>query len=143
MVDREKAFFGDSKFFYVAELASWSVRIQNVMIFKMTLLELFARSMFYSLIVILVDFVLLFAIQGSLNQVFFALSLLILLEGGIGLTVGGVVAFYSPVGAKISEILFHSKPWTAQRQREAEKHARTWIVTGIILVFASFVISAL
>lgn len=112
------------------------------MVTKIDVLELLARSLLYSLIVILIDVVLLFVIQGSLNQIAFTLSLLMLLEGGIGLTVGGTVAFYSPVGAKISEILFHSKPWTAQRQKEAEKHARTWIATGIILVLASFVISA-
>ncbi|MCW4008166.1 MAG: hypothetical protein NWF09_05710 [Candidatus Bathyarchaeota archaeon] len=113
-----------------------------MMVAKITVLALLARSVLYSLIVILIDFVLLFAIQGSLNQIAFTLSLLVLLEGGIGLTVGGAVAFYSPVGAKISEILLHSKPWTAQRQKEAEKQARTWIATGMILVFASFVISA-
>ncbi|MCX8151339.1 MAG: hypothetical protein N3D85_07575 [Candidatus Bathyarchaeota archaeon] len=71
-----------------------------------------------------------------------AMSLLILLEGGICLTAGGAVAFYSPVSAKISEVLFHSRPWTVQRQKEVEKSARTWIATGIILVLVSFVISA-
>lgn len=113
------------------------------MVTKETVLELLARSTLYSLVVILIDFVFLFAIQGSLNQIAFALPLLLLLEGGIGLTVGGAVAFYSPLGAKMSEILFHSKPWTAQRQKEAEKQARTWIATGTILILVSFLISAL
>ncbi|MEM4733940.1 MAG: hypothetical protein QXD70_05380, partial [Candidatus Bathyarchaeia archaeon] len=81
--------------------------------------------------------------RGSLHQIAFSLPLLLLLEGGIGLTVGGAVAFYSPLGAKMSEILFHSKPWTVQRQKEAEKQARTWIVTGTILILVSFLISAL
>ncbi|MEM3378830.1 MAG: hypothetical protein QXV09_03695 [Candidatus Bathyarchaeia archaeon] len=112
------------------------------MVAKITVLALLARSVLYSLIVILIDFVLLFAVQGSLNQIAFALSLLMLLEGGISLTVGGAVAFYFPVGSKISEILFHSKPWTAQHRKETEKQARTWITTGIILVLASFIISA-
>ncbi|MEM3000511.1 MAG: hypothetical protein QXX34_08320 [Candidatus Bathyarchaeia archaeon] len=127
---------------YLAGLASPNIRRRNVMVAKITVLELLARSVLYSLVVILIDFVLLFAVQGNLNQIAFTLSLLMLLEGGISLTVGGAVAFYSPVGANISEILFHSKPWTAQRQREAEKQARTWIATGIILVLASFVVSA-
>lgn len=113
------------------------------MVAKEAVLELLARSLLYSLVVILIDFVFLLAIQGSLNQIAFFLSLLLLLEGGIGLTVGGAVAFYSPLGAKMSEILFHSKPWTAQRQKEAEKQARTWIATGTILILASFLISAL
>ena len=113
------------------------------MVTKIDVLELLARSLLYSLIVVLIDFVLLFAIQGGVNQIASVLSLIMLLEGGIGLTVGGAVAFYSPVGAKISEILFHTEPWTAQRQKEAEKRARTWIATGIILVLAAFVTSAL
>ncbi len=63
------------------------------MVTKIDVLELLARSLLYSLIVILIDVVLLFVIQGSLNQIAFTLSLLMLLEGGIGLTVGGTVAF--------------------------------------------------
>lgn len=112
------------------------------MIAKKTMLELLARSLLYSLIVIFIDFVLIVFIQGGLNQIAASLSLIMLLEGGIGLTVGGALAFYSPLGAKISEVLFHSKPWTARRQKEAEKQARTWIATGTFLVLVSFVISA-
>jgi hypothetical protein len=106
-------------------------------------LELLARSLLYSLIVILIDFVLIFALQGGLNQITDSLSFVILLEGGIGLTVGGAAASYSPLGAKISEVFFHSKPWDAKRQKEVEKQARTWITTGIILVLAALLISAL
>jgi hypothetical protein len=65
-----------------------------------------------------------------------------LLEGGIGLSVGSAVASYSPLGAKINEVFFHSKPWNAKHQKEAEKQARAWIVTGIILVFAALLVSA-
>ncbi len=112
------------------------------MVTKKTVLELLARGLLYSLIVILIDFVLIFSIQGGLNQITASLSFIMLLEGGIGLAVGGAIAFYSPLGAKISEVLFHSKPWDAKRQKEAEKQARTWIVTGIILVFAALLLSA-
>jgi len=65
-----------------------------------------------------------------------------LLEGGIGLTVGGASASYYPLGSKISEVLFHSKPWNAVRLKEAEKQARAWIVTGIILVIEALLLSA-
>lgn len=112
------------------------------MVTKKTVLELLARGLLYSLIVILIDFVLIFSIQGGLNQITASLSFIMLLEGGIGLAVGGAIAFYSPLGAKISEVLFHSKPWDAKRQKEAEKQARTWIMTGIILVFAALLLSA-
>ena len=112
------------------------------MITKKTALELLARCLLYFLIIILIDFVVIFSLQGGLNQITFPLSLVILLEGGIGLTVGGAIASYSPLSAKMSEVFFHSKPWNAKRLKEAEKQARTWIVTGIILVFAALLLSA-
>ncbi len=112
------------------------------MITKKPVLELLARSLFYSLIVVLIDFVLIFSIQGGLTKIAAFLSLIMLLEGGIGLAVGGAVASYSPLSAKISEVFFHSKPWDAKRQKEAEKQARTWIMTGGILVFAALLVSA-
>ena len=113
------------------------------MIAKKTVLELLARTLLYSLIVILIDFVLIFSLRGGLNQITDALSFVMLFEGGIGLTVGGAAAFYSPLSAKISEVLFHSKPWNAKRLKEAEKQAQPWIVTGSILVLAALLISAL
>lgn len=111
------------------------------MITKKTVLELLARCLLYSLIVIVIDFVIIFALQRELNQIADSLSFVMLLEGGIGLTVGGASASYSPLGAKISEVLFHSKPWNAERLKEAESQARAWIVTGIILVFAALLLS--
>jgi hypothetical protein len=66
-----------------------------------------------------------------------------LVEGGLGLTVGGAVVLYSPIGSKIGEIIFHSEPWSAKREKEAEKQATTWIVTGSILVFAVLLVSTL
>ena len=112
------------------------------MITRKAVLELLARCLLYSLIVIVIDFVLIFALQGGLNQITESLSFVILLEGGIGLTVGGAAASYSPLGAKITEVFFHSKPWNAKRQKEVEKQARAWIVTGSILVFAALLLSA-
>jgi len=66
-----------------------------------------------------------------------------LAEGGLGLTVGGAIALYSPIVSKMSEVLFHSKPWSATRQKEAEEQAKAWIVTGTILVLLALLISAL
>jgi len=113
------------------------------MVAKKIVLEFFARSLLYSLIVILIDFVIIFALQGELSQITDALSFVLLLEGGMGLTVGGATAVYSPVGAKISEEFFHSKPWNAKRQKEVERQARIWVVTGIFLVFAALLLSAM
>ena len=93
--------------------------------------------------VFLVDFILIFFIVGGFNQIIYDLSFLMLLEGGIGLAVGGAAASYSPIGAKLSEIIFHSKPWNARRQREVEQQAKTWIVTGIFLIVVALSLSAI
>jgi len=107
------------------------------------ILELFVASLLYSLIVILIDFVIIFFFLGDINQITSPLSLIVLFEGGIALTVGGGVAFYSPLGAKISEVFFRSKPWNAKRLKEAERQARIWITTGAVLVFLALLLSAL
>jgi hypothetical protein len=106
-------------------------------------LELFAGCLVYSLIVVLIDFVFILFFRRELNQIASSLSFVMLVEGGLGLTVGGAVASFSPTVSKIEESIFHSKPWDAKRQREAEKQARTWILTGIVLVLAGLLISAL
>lgn len=112
------------------------------MIDRKTVLELLARSLLYSLIVVLIDFVIIFFLNEGLNQIIDSLSLVMLFEGGICLTVGGATVFYSPLGAKISEVFFHSKPWNAERLKEVEKQAEAWIATGVILVFEALLLSA-
>jgi hypothetical protein len=79
---------------------------------------------------------------GSDRLVFY-LSLLLLVEGGLALTVGGTLAFFSPTIGKIGEDVFRREPWDAKKQKAAEKQARAWIITGTFLVFASFLVSAL
>jgi hypothetical protein len=106
-------------------------------------LELLASCLIYSLIVMLIDFVFILVFWRDLSQIASTLSLVMLVEGGLGLTLGGAVASYSPIASKLGEVFFRSKPWDAKRQREAEKQARTWIATGGILVFAAFLVSAL
>ena len=113
------------------------------MAMKKSLMELLAKTLIYSLIVIIIDFIILFILTEGLNQIVDALSFVLLLEGGIGLTMGGASASYTPVSAKISELVFHSKPWNAKRQKEVERQARILIVTGIFLVFSALLLSAL
>ena len=106
-------------------------------------IEFLFASFLYSLLVIFIDFVIIFFLQEGLIQILDTLSLVLLLEGGIGLTVGGATASYTPLGAKISEVLFRSETWTVNRQKEVEKHARAWIVTGIFLVCEALLLSAM
>ena len=80
---------------------------------------------------------------GSDRAVVFYLSLLLLVEGGLALTVGGTLAFFSPTIGKVGEGIFRREPWDAKKQKTAEKQARAWIVTGAFLVLASFLVSAL
>ena len=107
------------------------------------ILELIARCLLYTSIVVLADFVLLVSLSGELNRIAPSLSFIMLLEGGIGLTIGGATAVYSPSVAKLSETIFHSKPWDAKRQKEVEAQARMWILSGAILVFAALLLSAI
>jgi hypothetical protein len=111
------------------------------MVTKKTVLESLSRCLIYSLTIILIDSIVIFALQGGLTQIIDSISFIVLLEGGIGLTVGGAVASYSPIGAKMGELLFHSKPWNAKRRKETERQARTWILTGIILICAALLLS--
>ncbi len=106
-------------------------------------LGLVPTCLVYSLIVIIINFGALFLITWELNQTTATLPFLLLAEGGLGLTVGGVIVFFSPIGGKIEEIIFHSISWNAKRQKEAEKQARVWVVTGGILVFAALLLSAI
>ena len=106
-------------------------------------LELLAKTLIYSLIVILIDFIIILFFTEELNQIIDTLSFVLLFEGGIGLTLGGATASYSPIGAKISEVFFHTKPWNAKSQKEVEKQARILIVTGIFLVVSALLLSAL
>ena len=110
---------------------------------KKSLPGLLAKTLVYSLIVITIDFIVLFFLMEGLNQIVDSLSFVLLLEGGIGLTLGGAIASYTPMSAKISEVFFHTKPWNAKRQKEAEKQAIILIVVGTFLVFSALLLSAL
>ncbi len=108
-----------------------------------SLVELAASSLIYSFLVIVIDLVAIFFFSPELNQVASSLSFVMLVEGGLGLVIGGAVVLYSPAANKIGELIFHFKPWSAKRQKVAEKHANSWIVTGVFLVFEALLISAL
>ena len=108
-----------------------------------TLLKFIAKCLLYSFVIILIDFVILFSLAGRLEEITYSLSIVMLLEGGIGLVVGGGAVLYSPVSAKISEMILHTKPWNAKRQKEVETQTRAWIITGVFLVLEALLLSAL
>lgn len=113
------------------------------MIVWKTVLESLVRSSVYSLIIIIIDAILIVFLMAGTNQITYTLSFVILIEGGMSLIVGGAVALYSPSFGKISEVLFHSKPWNAKRQKETEKQMAVLIVIGIVLIIEALLLSAI
>ena len=107
-----------------------------------TVLAFCTKYFIYSIIIILIDFVLILAFTGLTNGIVQILSFVMLIEGGIVLIVGGVTASYSSLYAKLGEVVFHTEPWNAKRQKEVEINAKTWITVGIILVIEALVLSA-
>lgn len=108
-----------------------------------TALKLLVRLFLYSVIIILIDASIIFLLSLGVETFAYTLSLVILIEGGLGLIFGSVFAAYSPSAAKISEFLFHSKPWNLNRQKENEKQMRAVIITAFILIIEALLVSAL
>ncbi len=106
-------------------------------------LRLLALSLIYSLIITLVDFLIIFFFIRDLTQLLYYVSLILLLEGALGLIAGGGAVMYSPVASKVSEIIFKSEPWNAKRQKEVEKQGQGLILIGISLLFAGLLVSAI
>ncbi len=104
---------------------------------------LIALSIVFSVVVVAIDLAVILVFIRDTNLILSDIILVMLAEGGVGLVVGGGIAFFSRAINKVTEGVFHSEPWTAERQREAERQGRIWIVTAIFLVAESFIISAL
>jgi len=81
--------------------------------------------------------------EREMSQFLLFLAYALLVEGGLALATGGIVAFFSPTFGKVREAVFHQEPWNAKRQKEAEGTARSWIFTGLILFALGLLISAL
>ncbi|HDQ06512.1 MAG TPA: hypothetical protein ENN36_07310 [Candidatus Bathyarchaeota archaeon] len=113
------------------------------MVTRKSVLELLVRSLVYSLIVVVIDFVLIVFLAYGTGQLTYVLSFVVLLEGGICLLAGGASVFYSSSVAKISEVLFHTKPWDAKRQKQVEQQVQVFIVTGTFLVGEALLLSAI
>lgn len=107
------------------------------------ILEVFLKTFLYSLIIILINLIAIFVLTQDLNQITYWLSLISLLEGGLGLVVGAGTVFYSPIFSKVTEKIFHSKPWNYQRQKKTEQQAQLWILTAFFVIINALIISAI
>jgi hypothetical protein len=92
--------------------------------------------------VIGIDFLLVLFFTQELSKITTMISLILVLEGGLGLALGGMVASYSPVVSKIGEILFRSEPWNQERRKTSEKQGQGLIVVGLFLLLIGLIISA-
>jgi hypothetical protein len=106
------------------------------------LLQTLAASLVYALIVILVDVGLLFVFLRDINLILYPLQIASLTEGGIGLIIGGLIGSSSPSIAKIEEALFHTKLKRLDQQKDAQKRAKLWILTGVFLVIIALFLPA-
>ena len=71
------------------------------------------------------------------------MSLITLIEGGIGLIAAGSTVLYSPILNKATERIFNSEPWNFKRQKKSEQRAIKWILIGCFLVIEALIISAI
>jgi hypothetical protein len=106
-------------------------------------IRLLASCFFYSLIITSINLVILYLFTQDLNQLLYYISLILMLEGALGLIMGGGATMYSPVANKVGEILFKSEPWNAKRQREVEKQGQVLISVGFFLLLIGLLVSAL
>lgn len=106
-----------------------------------TILELMIRCLIYALAITVATIIVIIVFTRNLREILLLLSYGLLGEGGLALVIGGLLATFSPTINKIGEVITHSEPWNAKRQKEAEITARSWIITGVILFLVGLLIS--
>ncbi len=84
----------------------------------------------------------LLAILGNVSRT--TLILVLLLEGGLGLLVGALVALSStPSVAKFGEMSFGTAPWSREGERNAERVGWKLMFTASLLIAIGFSVSML
>ena len=105
------------------------------------IMNLITTSSIISLIIICIDFIILWFVIEKSNEIISILSLIVLLEGGLCFVSGSGAVLYSPWIAKIQEVIFQSKPFTASDRKQIEKQMQIVIVIGLFLIVYGLVIS--
>jgi len=104
-------------------------------------MNLITISSIISLIILCIDFIILWFVIEKSNDMVSSLSLIVLLEGGLCFVSGSGAVLYSPWIAKIQEVIFQSKPFTASDRKQIEKQMQIVIVIGLFLIVYGLVIS--
>jgi len=72
------------------------------------------------------------------------LTLLLFLEGGLGLIISVAIALSSgPSVAKVGETMFGTSPWSPGAQKHAEKASLRWMLASGYILIIGFMVSAL
>jgi len=72
------------------------------------------------------------------------LTLVLLLEGGIGLISGvGITLSSTPSISKIGQVTIGTAAWSKEAEKNAERVGLKWIVTASLLVLVGFALSIL
>ena len=101
-----------------------------------------ARSLVYSAIITIGDLIVLLVLTREISGS--TLTLILFLEGGIGLLSGVAISLSSsPSMSKLGEELFHTSPWSREAERHAESVGLKWMLTATFLLLLGFAISAI
>ena len=117
------------------------LRRRVIMIKAKNFLNLIVKSSIISFIIICIDFLILLFVAGASSNLSSNFSLIVLLEGGLCFIIGSGAVLYSPWIAKLQEITFKSKPYTASDRKQIEKQMQIVIIIGLFLVVYGLVIS--
>jgi hypothetical protein len=94
-------------------------------------------------ILVLFNIIIVSYLASDYQVVLYYTSLVTLLEGGMGLVIGGLsVIAAGPTITKMQEKLVRGQPWSAKRARESEARARLFFFFSAYLIVIGFLISA-
>lgn len=106
------------------------------------LVRYFAVTLVPAAAVVLLDVAGLLAVTHSIPKL--TLSLLLFLEGGLGLIISVAIALSSgPSVAKVGETLFGTSPWSPGAQKHAEKVSLRWMLASAYIIILGIMVSAL
>ena len=72
------------------------------------------------------------------------LTLLLFLEGGLGLIISVAIALSSgPSVAKVGQTMFGTSPWSVGAQKHAEKASLKWMLASAYIIIIGFMVSAI
>jgi hypothetical protein len=101
-----------------------------------------AVTFLYAIMMALLDSIGLLLATGSVPRP--TLTLLLFLEGGLGLIISVAIALSSgPSAARLGETLFGTSPWSLGAQKHAEKASLRWMLVSACIIAIGFIVSAL